>query len=189
MAIESRFMRKKIKYHITTLRKFIDSPYVSDQDKTDQYFSYVEIKVIEICSLLRKLRDLGKLPDGILDETIISVDRYNSNGPDSQRAWVDIWKEYDFDSVYTEEVTLKDVLDMVIHSYVLQAMPDTHNYMQGIYITSDWSRFKGLYYLKIKDLVDKSLSVVDLYPNYLSARYDEDRQKWVHVRLIKSKDK
>jgi|GEM_PF-6219500 len=189
MAIESRYMRQKIKYHLTTLRKFINTPHVFDEDKTDQYHSYVEIKVIEVCSLLRKLRDLGKLPDGILDETMIKVDRHSSNGPESQRAWVDIWKEYDFNSVSTEEVTLKDVLDMVIHSYVLQAIPNTDNYMEWVFINSDRTRFKGLYRLKLEDLIEKSLSVVDLYPNFFSARYDEDKQKWVHVRAIKSKVK
>jgi hypothetical protein len=127
MAIESRYLRKKIKYQLTSLEKYTKLADIPDDkdDRVDEYYSAVEIKIIEICSLMRKMDDLGKMPDGALSGIFIPAKRFKSQGPDSQRAYVDMEKEYDFENpMPPTRLSLRTVCNVVIHSYVLQAMGD-----------------------------------------------------------------
>lgn len=182
MAIESFYLRKKIKYHLTTLEKYTEVTEIPDDKdyRVDEYFSAVEINIIEICSLMRKMDDLRKLPDGTLSGRSLKATLYPSHGPGSQRAFVDIGKEYDFDSPSQVSVTLRDVCNMVIHSYVLQASGDEKRIFSEIMLVSDYGRFTGLYAFSIRAMVKKFRDVVDLYPGVASADYNEAQQKWVY---------
>ena len=184
MAIESYYLRKKIKYHLTTLEKYTKLADIPDdkESRTDEYFSAVEIKVIEICSLVRKLEDLGKLPDETLSKKFIVVETFKSKGPDSQRVYVDMEKEYDLKNPQQTKLSLRSVCNVVMHSYVLQAMGDEDNAFQWIFATSDYTQFKGLYMISLKKMIDGFRSIVDLYPSRLSAYYDKEKQRWVHTR-------
>lgn len=184
MAIESRYLRRKIKYHLTTLEKFtklVDIPDDED-DRVDEYYSAVEIKVIEICSLMRKLDDLGKMPDNALSGNSVSAGTFTSKGPDSQRAYVDMEKEYDLEKPTPTTLSLRTVCNIVIHSYVLQAEGDEDKVFRWIYATSDFTQFNGLYRIELAEFIEGFRSVVDLYPSELRAYYDKGKQKWVHSR-------
>lgn len=185
MAIESRYLRRKIKYHLTSLEKYTKLADIPDDkdDRIDEYYSAVEIKIIEICSLMRKMDDLGKMPDGTLSGNFIPAERFRSQGPDSQRAYVDMEKEYDFENpIPSTRLSLRTVCNIVIHSYVLQAMGDEDKAFRWILATSDFTQFKGLYMIDLSEFIKGFRSVVDLYPSELGAYYDQEKQKWVHSR-------
>lgn len=182
MAIESYYLRKKIKYHLTTLKKFTAVTDIPNE-KLDQYYSSVEIKIIEISSLIRKLRDLGKLPDGTLEKRYINVNRYKSNGPDSQRAYVDMWKEYNLNEPKNDKLTLAQVVDLVIHSYVLQATGGGNYFFTDVFITSDWHRFSGLYLMNLQEFIIAGQEVVDKYPYSIKSEYNPKLKKWIHKRF------
>lgn len=190
MAIESFYLRKKIKYHLTTLRRYLkleDIPETHD-DSVDEYYSKVEIKIIEICLLTRKLEDLGKLPNDALKNVKLNVKKYESKGPEEQRAYVDFEKEYALDDCKDETVSLRDVCNMVTHSYILQATGNETHAFSDLLVTSDFTQFKGLYLISIEDLVKACIYVVDLYPNYMTATYDIKKHKWIHSRVIKGQE-
>ena len=151
-------------------------------DKVDQYYSGVEIHVIEIAALTRKLRDLGKLPDNTLENKIINLIRYTSQGPDSQRAYVDMEKEYDLENPSSDQLPLSRIVDLIIHSYVLQASGDESKAFSHILVTSDYTRFSGLYSIELKDFVAACLEASNAYPSSLRAVYDQTAQKWIHTR-------
>lgn len=190
MAIESYYLRKKIKYHLTTLDKYLKLEEIPEthDESVDEYYSNVEIKVIEICLLTRKLEDLGKLPDDALKNAKINVKKYISKGPEEQRAYVDFEKEYDLDDYKDETVSLRGVCNMVAHSYILQATSTETKAFSDILVTSDNMQFKGLYLISISDLISACRKVVDLYPNHLQSTYDTKLHKWVHTRAIKEHD-
>ena len=185
MAIESRYLRKKIKYQLTSLEKYTKLADIPDDkdDRVDEYYSAVEIKVIEICSLMRKMDDLGKMPDGTLSGNYVPAERFKSRGPVSQRAYVDMEKEYDFENpMLPTRLSLRTICNIVIHSYVLQAMGDEDKAFRWILATSDFTQFKGLYMIDLVEFIKGFRSVVDLYPSQLHAYYDQEKQKWVHSR-------
>ena len=181
MAIESRYLRQKIKYHAAALRKYMVLTDFPDE-KADQYFSAVEIHVIEIAALTRKLRDLGtKLPDNTLESKIINLVRYKSHGPDSQRAYVNIEKEYDLDDPLPDSLPLSRIVDLIIHSYVLQAIGENELVFTHVWVTSDYSRLSGLYQIRLKDFLDACVDVSNTWPTSLHSEYDQKAQKWIHV--------
>lgn len=59
MAIESHYLRNKVKYHTAKIRKMLELEEIPD-NKVDQVYSAIEIHSIEIAALTRKLRDLGE---------------------------------------------------------------------------------------------------------------------------------
>ena len=190
MAIESFYLRKKIKYHLTTLCKYLeleDIPETHDES-VDEYYSNVEIKIIEICLLTRKLEDLGKLPDDALKNAKIKVKKYESKGLEEQRAYVDFEKEYDLDDCKDETISLRDVCNMVTHSYILQATGNETHAFSDILVTSDNTQFKGLYLISTPELIAACREVVDLYPNHVQSTYDTKLHKWVHTRAVKERD-
>lgn len=184
MAIESYYFRKKIKYHLTTLEKYTQLTNIPDDNeyRQDEYFSAVEIKIIEICSLMRKMEDLGKLPDKTLAKSKVKAQVFKSLGPDSQRPFGDMEKEYDFNDSRTVNLTLRDVCNMVMHSYLLQSMGEENVAFKWLFVTSDYSQFKGLYMININEFIDTFRSVVDTYPNHLEAEYSIEKQRWIYKR-------
>ena len=181
MAIESRYLRQKIKYHATAIMKYMALTDFPDE-KSDQYYSAVEIHVIELAALTRKLRDLGtKLPSKTLESKIIKLVRYESQGPDSQRAYVNIEKEYDLDHSKQDTLPLSRIVDLIIHSYVLQAIGEDEYIFAHIWVTSDLSRFSGLYQISLKNFIDACVEVSNTWPTSLSAEYDQVAKKWIHT--------
>ena len=151
--------------------------------KVDQYYSGVEIHVIEIAALTRKLRDLGKLPDNTLENMNINLTRYTSHGPDSQRAYVNMEKEYDLENPSLDQLPLSRIVDLIIHSYILQASGDENYAFSHILVTSDFTRFSGLYSIDLIDLTMACLAACNAYPSSLRAVYDQVAKKWIHTRV------
>lgn len=182
MAIESYYLRNKIKYHITKVRGMLQLEDIPD-DKVDQFYSAIEIHATEIAALTRKLRDLGKLPDNTLENKVIKLQRYKSRGPDEQRAYVDMEKEYDMDNPQDDELKLSRAIDLIIHSYILQATGNEKYVFTHLLVTSDYSRFSGLYMIAFEAFIDACYEAACAYPSTLRAIYDPKAQKWIHTRL------
>lgn len=181
MAIESFYLRNKVKYRTARIKSMLELKEVSD-DKVDHLFSAIEIYVIEIAALTRKLRDLGKLPDGTLENKIITLKRHDSLGPDSQRVVVDFEREYNLEEAEDDQLPLSRIVDLIIHSYILQAIGDEDHAFSHLLVTSDYSRFSGLYMITFSDFIQACNEVVNSYPSSLHAEYDKRAQKWVYTR-------
>ena len=181
MSIESFYLRRKIKYNLTSLHNLAKVKNVDDE-KVDQHYSSVEIKVIEIAALTRKLRDLGKLPDNTLENKQIKVKRFPSNGANPQRSYISLDKEYKLEEPINDQLNLSRTVDLIIHSYILQVSGDEKSELAGIFVTSDWHRFEGLYYIHLADFIDSCREIVDLYPYSIHSFYDRKQKKWVHKR-------
>lgn len=186
MAIDSHYLRRKIKYHITQLKKYMalrEKDITSD--KVDRYYSAVEVQVIEIAALTRKLRDLGKLPDNTLENETIHLTKYKSRGSEYQRPFVSIEDEYILDSPMSAHLPLARVVDLVIHSYILQAWGNSEDeyYFTSILVTSDITRFDGLYEINLSDLIIACLKVCDIYTSRIDTSYDEKKQRWIQKRF------
>jgi len=154
-------------------------------DKVDQYYSAVEIQVIEIAALTRKLRDLDKLPDNTLENVMIDLIKYESNGPESQRSFVSMEDEYNLDIPMHAQLPLARVVDLVIHSYILQAWGSNEEeyYFTSILFTSDRTRLDGLYEINLSDLITACLKVCNTYPYRMETSYDKKEQRWIKKRF------
>lgn len=181
MAIESLYLRNKVKYRTARIKKMLELEEVPD-DRVDQLYSAIEIYIIEIAALTRKLRDLGKLPDGTLENTSIRLKRFESLGADSQRVIADFEKEYNLKEAKDGRLPLARIVDLIIHSYILQTIGDEDRAFVHLLVTSDYSRFSGLYMITLSDFIKACNEVAGAYPSSLHAIYDQQAQKWIHTR-------
>lgn len=152
------------------------------EDKIDQTYSAIEIHSIEVAALTRKLRDLGKLPDHTLENKIVKLKRFDSLGPDEQRAVADFEKEYDMENPNDDQLPLARIVDIIIHSYILQAMGNEDYAFTYLLVTSDRTRLSGLYMIAFKDFIEACNEVANAYPHSLHAVYDQQAQKWKYTR-------
>ena len=151
-------------------------------EKADQVYSAIEIHSIEVAALTRKLRDLGKLPDNTLENKIVKLKRFDSLGPDEQRAVPDFEKEYNMGDPQDDQLALARIVDIIIHSYILQAMGDEDYVFAYLLVTSDRTRSSGLYMITFSDFINACNEVADAYPYSLHAMYDQQAQKWKYTR-------
>lgn len=184
MSIESHYLRTRIKQHISVVKRYMSLDVDSLDDKRlEDVCSSIEVNIIEIAALTRKLRDLGKLPDNTLEDTLIPVLQFESKGADSQRAFADIGKEYDISKSISIDLKLSRLVDLIIHSYILEVNGyDDSKRFASILITSDFSRFSGIFRVNLKDFLEACSRACEQYPSSIYATYDSTKKSWVYTR-------
>jgi hypothetical protein len=181
MAFESHYFKREIKKEITSIRKLLDislSPLTAA--RLDEVFSKVEIKLFMISFSTRKLIETRKLPDSVLN-TSIKITRYPRNkrqrGP-----FFDFEKLYDLNNPSTEEMSLKDILNQFMHSFVFQASGNTRGRLGYVYFCSDFAQDRYLYFANIKSYINLILKVIQQEVKHISITYDEVKKR--HVTTV-----
>lgn len=155
MVYESYFWRRLIKRDITYLRKKLKLTHKQVKDNLDEHFSYVEIKLMTLAYVGRKLADTKKLPDATLNG-VIKLKIYPATG-DNKRLFFDFEKEFDLNKPSEARLTIRQICNQMIHSYFLQAVGSSRRAFKHVWFVSDYHRSKGLYSIEI----EKFLRIMD----------------------------
>jgi hypothetical protein len=105
--------------------------------------------------IIRKLTESKKLTDAS-SNILIAATKYLSIGEPVDHISRYGWDElYDFDFPNDEQLKLSTVYNQIIHSHIFaQIFDDENENLVGIFVTSDKTSNKLIYYLRIQDIVD-----------------------------------
>lgn len=181
MAYESVYWRKTLKRDLTNLLKKTEMSLGEVETDLDRHFSFVEIKIMTVAYILRKLADSNKLPDNALKKNL-NVISYPVQINRHPRAFVDIFEEYDLDKPQSKKISLRELCNQIIHSYVLQAVGDSDKAFTAFWVVSDRDSKSGLIEIPIKSFVAWGREVTDKHVTKMEARFDEAKSKWIYKR-------
>ncbi len=181
MAYESHYWRQILKRDLTYLNKKITLTHKEVGDRIDEHFSYVEIKLMTTAYVIRKLADSGKLPDNTLNKAV-SVICYNRNKSEPSRPFIDIEREYNFNSKSVTALPLRDICNQIIHSYILQVVGNNKRAFSEFWVTSDFNKEYYLYEISLKQYIKTLRQVANIQVTKLTTSFDEKKGKWIYRR-------
>ncbi len=148
MAFESYYWRRDIKRDIRLIRsKMAINIFPIMDERLDEIFSIVEIKLFLMAFSIRKLLEARKLPDSIANKTI-KVKKFPRNS--TRSSFFNFETMYDFKNPQSENLKLKDILNQFIHAYFFQAFSTRKGNLRYVYVTSDKAKNKFLYVVNIQ---------------------------------------
>ncbi len=180
MAFESYYWKKNIKRDIRDIQKkmLISLDLVPDE-KIDEVFSFVEIKLFMMAFSIRKLLEARKLPDAVANIEI-KVIAYKRN---DRRASIffDFEKLYDFKDALKKSLKLTDVLNQFIHAYFFQAFTTAKGHFRYLYVTSDRTKNKFLYRVDLKTFLILIKKVSEMHVTRSYTNYDKKTGEFITV--------
>ncbi|MDA8576141.1 hypothetical protein N9L24_03765 [Candidatus Marinamargulisbacteria bacterium] len=146
---------------------------IEDDEKFEQIFSTIEIKLFTIAYSLRKLVDTKKVSDKLSDAQLkVSVYQKNSKRltlMNNHR----FEEQYNFDKKDEEKLKIRDVCNQIIHSYIFQLV-GYRSKIFYVFFNSDHQKNECLFKLKIKDFLKVVEKFANNYPSSISMIYCED---------------
>ena len=175
MSYSSFFWKKQLKRDVSYILKKMDVDLgeIKDEEKLDQIFSTIEIKLFTIAYSLRKLIDTNKVSTK-LSNTQIKILAYPKNSSkitimNNHR----LDEHYDFSGKIIKKLYIRDICNQIIHSYIFQ-LGVYGDKLFYIFFNSDYKKNKYLSKLKIKDLLKIVIKFTDNYPKRVSMIYCEE---------------
>lgn len=102
---------------------------------------------------VRKLIEAKKLSNSLVDSTL-PITKYGNVKNVTLMNWHRIDELYDFNAPETDNTPVKDVCNLLIHSYVFVAeQPSFTAPIKGVFFNSDRTRNEILYHMQIKDWI------------------------------------
>lgn len=179
MAYESRYWRTILKRDLTYLLKKTDLSHEEVEKDLDRHFSLVEIKIMTTAYIIRKLADSRKIPDLTLNK-LVKVKNFSPRSDENPRPYVDLFKEYDLGNFSYKKITIRELCNQVIHSYVLQAIGDQRFAFTTFFVVSDRDSQSGLFEVSIKSFVEWGREVAEQYISKSEAKFDKVEGKWIY---------
>lgn len=146
----------------------------------DAEFSKMEIKIMTLAYVVRKLSDSGKLPDDTLSKRI-KVTRYPRTTHPAI-IFTDFEREYDLTQPASMYLDTRRICNQIIHSYVLELIGNSRRVFRYLLFVSDQDKKKGLYELSMRDFVNMIEHVRTATVASIDARYDVVSDKWIYHR-------
>lgn len=179
MAYESRYWKAQLKRDVTYLKKKMGLNYSDVEEDIDRHFSMLEIKIMTMAYIVRKLFDTNKLCDSLREEEL-DVVRYNrkKDGPVSPFKF--FHEEYDLSNGNKKKIKIRKFCNHVIHSFTFQVSGDEDKAFSSIYFVSDRYKDRYIYELKLRKLVDLIKNVAENYPNKIKIFFDQDYGEYIY---------
>jgi hypothetical protein len=175
MSFESFYWKKNLKRDITFILNKMDVNLeeIEDDEKFEQIFSMIEIKLFTIAYSLRKLIDTKKVSDKLSDIQI-KVCAYPKN---LKRLTVmnnhRFEEQYEFENKIEKKLKVRDVCNQIIHSYTFQLV-GRRSKIFYVFFNSDHQKNKYLFKLKINDFLKVVERFANNYPSSISMTYCEE---------------
>lgn len=103
--------------------------------------------------IVRKLIEAKKITNELAGRSIDIVGHPCIRPPVTLMNWHKIDELYNLKTSQRERIKLLQLANMIIHSYVFITDTDDRGGLSGIYVNSDYSRNRKIYYLPIKDTI------------------------------------
>ena len=110
-----------------------------------------ELMIAFFC--IRKLIEAKKLTDVCERRKVVARRFRNRGGRSDLMSLIEFEKVYDLSSGNKKELTIGFVANQLIHSYFIFPAFSRRNCLNGIWVTSDFERYKALYHIPISSLV------------------------------------
>lgn len=175
MSFESFYWKKNLKRDISFISNKMDINLeeIEDDEKFEQIFSTIEIKLFTIAYSLRKLIDTRKVSDNLSDIQL-KVFAYPKNSKiltvmNNHR----FEEQYEFENKIEKKLKIRNIYNQIIHSYTFQLV-GYRNKIFYLFFNSDHQKNKYLFKLKIKDFLKVVEKFANNYPSSISMTYCED---------------
>lgn len=178
MAYESHYWRKIIKKEAVYLKKKLKLSHKDIEDNIDEHFSYVEIKIMTLAYIARKLADSHKLPDNTLQRKVELIIHPVTG---KLKSFFDFEGEYDLVVEKNTELKIRDICNQIIHSYVLQAVGNRTKAFKYFWFVSDTNKNKGLYKIEIDRFIKIMLEIANSEVMKMTMHYDKKTGKRVYT--------
>ncbi len=175
MSFESIYWKKDLKRDISFILKKMDInlDQIENDEKFEQIFSTIEIKLFIIAYSLRKLIDTKKVIDKLSDAQL-KVSAYPKN---SKRLTLmnnhRFEEQYDFNKKQEKKLKIRYICNQIIHSYIFQLVGYKSKIFY-VFFNSDDQKNKYLFKIKIKDFLKIVEKFANNYPSSISMVYCED---------------
>lgn len=114
-------------------------------------FVRIEMTTFSSAYLIRKLLDAGKLTDRTRDSRVrVKMSKNIKNV--TRLNWHRIEELYDFSLSHSEEITIRDLCNQLIHSYVFVVALNKSGGLDALYFAADKQRNKALCRIQTKAL-------------------------------------
>ena len=172
MSFESFYWKKILKRDVSFIIKKMDINLneIEDNDKLEQIFSTVEIKIFIIAYSLRKLIDTRKVSDKLSNIQIKTLAYPKKSKKITFKTNYRFDEHYDFDKKIETKLLIRDVCNQIIHSYIFQLII-YRNKIFYTFFNSDYNKNKYLFKLKIKDFLKVVMKFSNNYPQHISMIY------------------
>jgi hypothetical protein len=182
MAYQSYYWRQIIKRELSKLQKALSYTHKEVDTDLDKHYSHLEIEIMTLAYVVRKLAHTGKLPDKTMDLKIKAV-RYPPLEDCGKRWMVDLDKEYDL-GVEGENVSMElwDICNQIIHSHILEPEGSYRRAFKYLYFVSDKKKNGGINKIEIADFIKLINVVADSEVKEMRSTYDKKEEKWIVTR-------
>jgi hypothetical protein len=103
--------------------------------------------------IVRKLIEAKKITNELAERSVDIISHPCIRPPVTLMNWHKIDELYDLNTLQRERIQLSQLANTFIHSYVFITDADDRGCLSGIYVNSDHSRNRKIYYLPIKDII------------------------------------
>lgn len=110
-----------------------------------------ELMIAFFC--IRKLIEAKKLTDACERQKIVVRRFRNRGGRSDLMSLVEFEKVYELSSGDKKELTIGFLANQLIHSYFIFPAFSRRNRLNGIWVTSDFERYKALYHIPTSSLI------------------------------------
>jgi len=154
-----------------------------DADKNyDKHYSHLQIRIMALAFVIRKLDQTGKLPDNTLNASI-NARKYPALEDCGTRWLVDIDKEYNLNAKgQVVEIQLWDICNQIIHSHILESAGSQKRAFKYLFFVSDKKKLAGINRILITDFLKLARKVANSQVTKMRTEYDEEKMKWIITR-------
>jgi hypothetical protein len=103
--------------------------------------------------VIRKLNESFKVSDALVAAPI-PVLQYDLVGHVPDVWHYEFWESYDLEAPHLHGLTLPQVCNQIIHSFVFASSFSDDNHLDGLFVASDFDRRKNLYKIDIEVFVE-----------------------------------
>lgn len=164
--------------------------YLSKAKKQKRFGEYrAEREIFISFYAIRKLIESNKLSNEIKSlNYLLNSYRFIGKGI-TKLNWHHLDRHYDLRNPVKERISLGELCNQVIHSYVFMFSIKECGSMNGIYICSDWKRSKTIYHIPVQKLISIFTSVGNDDPVSMHYEFDDKKGDYVIIASNKMKNK
>ena len=181
MAYSSYYWKQIIKRDVRLLDKKLQLSHAEIEKDLDKHFSDIEIKIMTLAYIVRKMADTHKLPD-VLTEEELKIKVYSRNKGFQRRTYIDISEEYNLENSSSTKFRIRKICNQIIHSYLIQAVGTRKKAFKYVWFVSEGDKDKGLYQMTIKDFLRLLLKIANSQIRTVHATYNEENGEWIYAR-------
>jgi hypothetical protein len=134
---------------------------------TERRSMLIERKVFLAAYTIRKLYEAQKLSTSFRDQSL-RCRTYPAISDRITHHSVGLDELYDFGSTEDRVIAGRDLIDLIIHSFVFSELLSGDWMVEGFFVTSDKKRYERLWFVEMKAFIDLMRQIGSDYPSTMT---------------------